>query len=640
MLGIDKISILFGGRIILDEVSCQISKGDKIGLIGKNGAGKSSLLKVIAGINDADTGVISAAKELRIGYLPQEMPLPEGQSVFDEACRAFSDLLEANTRLEVVTAELSQNKDHHSKVYMDLIHEQSDITESLALRGWYDVSAKVEKVLLGLGFLQDDFDKPTSQFSGGWRMRIELAKILLSEPQLLLLDEPTNHLDIESIQWLESFLGNLPCSIILISHDITFLNKITNRTIEIADKTLYDYPLPYSNYLERRQEVRETLLSAQKNQQKVIKDTEAFINRFRAKNTKASQVQSRIKKLDKMDRIELDEEVIAKMKIRFPDAPRSGKINLELKGVSKSFDSKKVLEDVNLIIGRGEKIAFVGKNGAGKTTLSRIIMGELDCGGQVALGHQVNIGYYAQDQSDTLDPTLDVITTVEEVQSDTPSQTLRNLLGAFLFSGDDQYKKVKVLSGGEKARLALCKLLLRPVNFLVLDEPTNHLDIQSKKILKEALSEFKGSVIVVSHDREFLSGLTDKVVAFTAEGLVNYNGGIKEFLNSRKLESLDQFHVPTSNGKTKNNNGNSENKLEYERKKGEKKERNKISSKIQKLEKSIEATETKIGQLTTEIAASKDYNPDLIDEYQALKSKLDVFMKQWEELSVLLEKLD
>ncbi|HAW51236.1 MAG TPA: glycosyl transferase family 2 [Flavobacteriales bacterium] len=640
MIGIDQISIHFGSRVLLKEASIQISRGDKIGLIGKNGAGKSTLIKILAGISKPDSGKISLSKELKIGYLPQEMPLPEGKTVFDEASEAFSDLLRLNAIQEDITEQLSERTDHESNEYMDLIHQQSEISEQLNLGGWYDITMKVEKVLLGLGFEARDFKRSTGEFSGGWRMRIELAKILLSEPHLLLLDEPTNHLDIESIGWLESFLHTLPFTVVLISHDIAFLNKITNRTIEIADSQLYDFPLPYSRYMERRSEMRETLLAAQKNQQKKIKDTEDFVNRFRAKNTKAKQVQSRIKMLDRMEVIEIDEEKTSSMKIRFPEAPRSGKINLELKHISKSYGDAHILNDINLILGRGEKVAFVGKNGAGKTTLSKIIVGDISSEGEVKLGHQIALGYYAQDQSDTLNPKLDVFTTVENESANSTVLNLRSLLGAFLFSGDDQYKKVSVLSGGEKARLALCKLLLKPVNFLVLDEPTNHLDIQSKSILKSALQSYKGSMIVVSHDREFLTGLTEKVFEFSEKGIKAYNGDITEYLKSSKLKTLDDLHQKTKPSAPKKEVKASSNKQEYEERKALAREKNRLSSRINKLETEIMEFESQLSDINEKITASPSYQSDLINQYQEVQKKLELSMRNWEKDSLALEKLD
>lgn len=635
-IGADQIAIIHGGRTLFSNVSFQVSPGDKIGLIGKNGAGKSSLLKLLAGTSDPDEGSISRPKDLLIGYLPQEMPLPEGKSVLEEASTAFAELLAKDAELNKINEELSRRDDHESKDYHDLIHQQVELTEQLNLLGWHDISMKVEKVLLGLGFKREELDRNTGEFSGGWRMRIELAKILLKDPDLLLLDEPTNHLDIESIQWLEGFLSDMNVSIILISHDIAFLNKITNRTIEISNSRIYDYPLPYSKYLERRKEVRETLMASQKNQQKKIKDTEAFINRFRAKNTKASQVQSRIKMLDRMDIIEVEEDEVSSMRIRFPEAPRSGKVNLEVKNASKSYGEKKVLENIEFLLARGEKIAFVGQNGAGKTTLSKMIVGETDYTGQINLGHQVEMGYYAQDQSDTMNPNLDVFSVVANEGREITQNEIRTLLGAFLFSGDDQYKKVKVLSGGEKARLALCRLLLKPVNFLVLDEPTNHLDIQSKKILKEALTDYKGSMIIVSHDREFLSGLTDKVYEFKDGGIKEYVGDIDEYLSSRKLEDIDELAIREKSPKRteeKKSASVKENKLKKEKQKEERR----LRSKIEKLEKEIEELEIQLKELSEKISNSEEYSAASITEYQQLNQKLDRHIQAWERMNIELE---
>ena len=494
--GVDGISVIHGGRILFSDVSFQVSAGDRIGLIGKNGAGKSTMLKLLAGMIQPDEGTVSRSKGVSIAYLPQEMPLPEGRTIFQETSRAYQALLDMDVKAGEINNELSGRTDYESASYLDLIHKLADINEEMNRSGWYEVSMKVEKVLLGLGFAESDFSKPTSEYSGGWRMRVELAKLLLMQPDLLLLDEPTNHLDIESIQWLEGFLASVSSSIVLISHDITFLDKLTNRTIEISGGRTFDYPLPYSKYLLRREEVRATLIASQKNQQKMIKDTEVFISRFRAKNTKAKQVQSRIKKLEKIERIEVEEVSTSEMRIRFPEAPRSGKVTLEAVKLCKSYGEKTIFTDLSFIVGRGEKIAFVGRNGAGKTTLSKMIAGDEKYTGNLKPGHEVKLGYYAQDQSQAFTSGLNVLEEVEKDSGSMSQHQVRDLLGAFLFSGEDQSKKVGVLSGGEKARLALCKLLLRPVNFLVLDEPTNHLDIHSKAILKRALQAFNGTIIV------------------------------------------------------------------------------------------------------------------------------------------------
>jgi ATP-binding cassette subfamily F protein 3 len=637
LIGVDRISVVHGGRTLFQDVSFQISPGDKVGLIGKNGAGKSTMLKLILGINQPDEGSVSRNKEISIGYLPQEMPLPEGKSVYEETSQAFADLLAMDSDLEKINAELTNREDYESEEYSDLIHRQSEITEALNSGGWYEISMKVEKVLHGLGFETEDFKRPTSEFSGGWRMRIELAKILLQSPEVLLLDEPTNHLDIESIQWLESFLKEMNVAIVLISHDIAFLNSICNRTIDITHGRIYDFPLPYSKYLERRQELRETLEASYKNQQKKIKDTEAFINRFRAKNTKASQVQSRIKMLDRMDKIELEQEEISSLNIRFPEAPRSGKVILEAKDLSKSYGDKSILHDINFLISRGEKVAFVGKNGAGKTTLSKVIVGETDHSGKLKSGHQVELGYYAQDQSDTMNPELNVMQVVENENTQLNQVELRSLLGAFLFSGDDQYKKVKVLSGGEKARLALCKLLLTPVNFLVLDEPTNHLDIQSKSILKEALKSFKGTLIVVSHDRDFLSGLTDKVFEFTGGIVREHLGDIKEYLQYRKSNEIDQVFAEKVVKTKEKVLVESENKKDYEERKQRQKEERKLKSDISKAEKAISEMEEEMEVLNEKLAANKEFDPELLNRYQTLNKELENSMNHWEKLSRKLE---
>ncbi len=636
-IGADKISVIHGGRVLFKDVSFQVSPGDKIGLIGKNGAGKSTLLKLLAGINEADEGIISRSKELNIGYLPQEMTLPEGKTVFDEAGSAFQKLHKLNEEMENIASLLAEREDYESKEYLDLIHEQSEISDKLNREGWYEISMKVEKVLLGLGFLNTDFQRLTSEFSGGWRMRIELAKILLRNPDLLLLDEPTNHLDIESIQWLEQFLTSVNVSIVLISHDIAFLNKVTNRTIEISNSKIIDMPLPYSKFIDRVKEMKETMLASQKNQQKKIKETEDFINRFRAKNTKAKQVQSRIKMLDRMDIIELEEEDNSSMRIRFPDAPRSGKVTIELEKVNKSFDNNHVIKDLSLLIGRGEKVAFIGKNGAGKTTLSRMIVGDTSYEGKIALGHQVKLGYYAQDQSDTMDENQDVFGVVDGESKDITQTQLRTLLGAFLFSGDDQYKKVKVLSGGEKARLALCRLLLTPVNFLVLDEPTNHLDIQSKRILKDALKNYAGTLIIVSHDREFLSGLTEKIFEFSENGVREFIGDIDDYLKSKNIQGIENLVAKTKQEKKKVKD---EQPKSNQIKRDAQKKQKRLQNKVSKLESEISSLEEQIKEINSQISASSDYNAELINSYQELNSKLEETMRMWEKFSMELESFD
>lgn len=638
MIGADKIAIVHGGTVLFEDISFQINDRDKVGLIGRNGAGKSTLLKLLAGKLSPDKGKISTARDLKIGYLPQEMPLPKGKTVFDETSSAFSNLLELNGKLDTINTELAERTDHESNSYLELIQFQAELTEQLTTSGWFEIPMKVEKVLLGLGFTKNEFEKPTSAFSGGWRMRIELAKLLLEQPDLLLLDEPTNHLDIESIQWLEEFLKNYESPVVLISHDIAFLNCVTNRTIEISLGNVYDFPLPYSKYLKRKDEMKETQVAAKKNQQKKIKDTETFINRFRAKNTKASQVQSRIKMLEKMDVIEVEDEDNSVMNIRFLEPPRSGKVVVEAEKIFKSYGEKGVLENINFLLSRGEKIAFVGKNGTGKTTLSKIIVGVTDFKGNLKLGHQVSIGYYAQDQSDTLNPKSDVLTEVEKESSGMNQMELRKILGAFLFTGEDQYKKVSVLSGGEKARLALCKLLLTPVNLLVLDEPTNHLDIRSKEVLKDALSHYPGSMIVVSHDREFLSGLTNKVFEFKNLKVKEYIGDINEFIRDKKLSSLSDLEKKEKSDKSIVS-GESGNKEIYLRNKERKKEISKKEKVIQNLEREISDLDGKLGNLKKKLSEKNQFQPELIEEFEKVSRENEMKMEKWTFENNLLEKL-
>ena len=543
MISIEQLTIHFGGFTLFSNISLYISFNDKIGLVGKNGAGKSTLLKVIQGSQPFDEGAINVPNNIKIGYLPQQLDIIDNKTVYEETLTAFTEILSLEKEIEKANAELSSRKDYESEEYLKLIHWLSEANERFHLINGTSIEADIEKVLIGLGFMQSDFQRNTSEFSGGWRMRIEIAKILLKKPDVLLLDEPTNHLDIESIQWLEDFLINFPGAVLLVSHDRKFLDDVTKRTIEISLGKIFDYKVPYSYYVELRKERMEQQISAYNNQQKKIEDTEKFIERFRYKATKAVQVQSRIKQLNKLERLDVDFEDNSAIHFRFPPAPRSGNVVFESVNLSKKYDKHVVLNNLDFKIERGEKVAFVGRNGEGKTTFARIIVGDLDYEGEIIYGGNVKIGYYAQNQSDLIDENLTVFQTIDNIAVGEIRTKIRNILGSFLFSGDDIDKKVKVLSGGERSRLALAKLLLEPVNLLILDEPTNHLDIRSKDILKQALIKYDGTLIIVSHDRDFLDGLTNKIFEFKNTKIKEHLGGIYEFLEKKKFSSLRELEI-------------------------------------------------------------------------------------------------
>ncbi|MBQ7748722.1 MAG: ABC-F family ATP-binding cassette domain-containing protein, partial [Paludibacteraceae bacterium] len=516
MISVEQLSVEFSAKPLFDNISFQVNPKDKIALVGKNGAGKSTMLKIFAGLQQPTSGRLSVPKGVVIGYLPQHMLYNDGVTVREEAEKAFDGIKQQQKLIDRLTTEMSERTDYESKDYMDLIDTLTHESEKLNMMGGADYEAELEKTLMGLGFTREDFDRQTTEFSGGWRMRIEIAKILLSKPDVLLLDEPTNHLDIESIQWFENFLSTTSAAVILVSHDKAFINHVTNRTIEISLGKIYDYKVPYDKYLELRKERREQQIRAYENQKKMIEDTEDFIEKFRYKATKAVQVQSRIKQLAKIERLEVDMEDTSCLNLRFPPAPRSGQIPVEVEGLTKKYDDKTILQDIGLIINRGEKVAFVGKNGEGKSTLVKCIMGEIsDYTGKLKLGHNVQIGYFAQNQASLLDGEVTVFDTIDRVAVGDIRTKIRDILGAFMFGGEASDKKVKVLSGGERSRLAMIKLLLEPVNLLILDEPTNHLDIPSKEVLKQAIKDFDGTAIIVSHDRDFLDGLVDKVYEFS-----------------------------------------------------------------------------------------------------------------------------
>ncbi len=645
MITIDGVSVYFGGVKLFGDISFQVGKRDRIGLVGRNGAGKTTLLRLIAGELEPSEGEITLPAGTTVGYLPQQMVHRDGKTLFDEALSAFSEIKAIEKQTEEINKKLSGRTDYESSGYMELIAKLSEYTERYRILGGETVNARVEKVLLGLGFEPKDFERETKEFSGGWRMRIELAKILLREPDLLLLDEPTNHLDIESIQWIEEFLTGFAGAVILISHDRALLDGLTNRTIEISLGRIYDYRAPYSKYVELRRERREQQMAAQKNQQKEIRDTERFIERFRYKATKAVQVQSRIKHLEKMERMEVDEEDTSSINVRFPPAPRSGSIVVEIEGVSKSYGDLNVLQNIDVIIERGEKVAFVGRNGEGKTTLSRIITGELDCTGKVCLGHNVTLGYFAQNQDELLDEEKTVFETIDSIATGEVRKKIRGILGAFLFSDEAVDKKVKVLSGGERSRLAIAKLLLEPRNLLVLDEPTNHLDMHSKDVLKQALENYEGTVIVVSHDREFLDGLVSRIYEFRDKKVREHTGGIYDFLRKKNISSLGQLETQVKqDNKPSGREELSQNKIIFGKKKEQEKEIRKVVSKIEKNENRIHELEEELNKMDSELAnpdqtTEKPGGEDFFKRYEELKKELEKEMEEWEELNTKLESL-
>jgi len=594
MVSVDNLKVEFGVTPLFEDVSYVINKRDRIALVGKNGAGKSTMLKILAGIQAPTSGSVSVPRDVTIGYLPQVMILSDKHTVMEEAEMAFEHIFELQASIERMNQELADRTDYDSENYRKLIEKFTHDNERFLMMGGTNYTAEIERTLMGLGFSREDFNRPTSEFSGGWRMRIELAKLLLRRPDVLLLDEPTNHLDIESIQWLENFLKTSAGAVVLVSHDRAFINNVTNRTIEISCGHIYDYKVAYDEFVVLRKERREQQLRAYENQQKQIQDTEDFIERFRYKATKAVQVQSRIKQLEKIVPIEIDDEDNSALRLKFPPAMRSGNYPVICDGVKKAYGSHIVFHDVTLTINRGEKVAFVGKNGEGKSTLVKCIMDEIPYEGKLTIGHNVQIGYFAQNQAQMLDENLSVFDTIDYVAKGDIRLKIRDILGAFMFGGEASDKKVKVLSGGERSRLAMIKLLLEPVNFLILDEPTNHLDMRSKDVLKEAIKEFDGTVIVVSHDREFLDGLVTKVYEFGGGVVKEHIGGIYDFLQKKKIESLNELQLsasPTMSATKKEELETvSENKLSYEAQK-------ELNKKIRKLEKRIADCEQKIEKL-------------------------------------------
>ncbi len=635
MLSIENLTVEFGGFTLLDRISFVLNRNERVALAGKNGAGKSTLLKIMAGLQQPSGGVVSLPKGVSIGYLPQQMKLSDSRTVREEASLAFSHLQKMEKELEQLHTEMAERTDYETEAYQAVIERATDLQELLQMSGIHNFEAEVEKTLMGLGFLRSDFDRPTREFSGGWRMRIELAKILLQAPDVLLLDEPTNHLDIESIQWLENFLTTHSNAVMLVSHDRAFLDAVTNRTIEIVLGNAHDYKVNYSKYLELRRERREQQQRAYENQQKQIRDTEEFIERFRYKATKSNQVQSRIKQLEKIERIEVDEVDNSRLNLRFPPAPRSGSYPIVMEEVSKSYGDHLVFKNVTLTIERGEKVAFVGKNGEGKSTLVKCIMNEIGHGGKLELGHNVKIGYFAQNQAQLLDEDRTVFDTIDYVAVGDVRTKIRDILGAFMFGGEASDKKVKVLSGGERSRLAMIRLLLEPVNLLILDEPTNHLDIASKEVLKKAISEFDGTAIIVSHDRDFLNGLVSKVYEFGGGKVTEHLGGIYDFLDKKKLETLQQLELSTTAAAKmeKKQEQPSESKLSYQEQKELNRKQRKLEKQIEEAEKKIEALEKKISEMEATLSTPEGASDmDLLQKYLDTKARLDQTMHHWGQL--------
>ena len=650
MISIEGLSVAFGGNTLFDNITYVINKKDRIALVGKNGAGKSTMLKIIAGLQAPTSGSVNMPKDLTVGYLPQQMNLSDTRTVMEEAEQAFSHIFELQSRIERMNTELSERTDYESEYYQELIERVSNANEQLALIGASNYQAEIEKTLIGLGFTREDFGRDTSEFSGGWRMRIELAKLLLQRPDVLLLDEPTNHLDIESIQWLESFLSTRANAVVLVSHDRAFIDNVTTRTIEISLGRIYDYQVNYSRYVVLRQERLEQQMRAYENQQKQIQDTEAFIERFRYKATKSVQVQSRIKQLAKLERVEGDEVDTSRLNLKFPPAPRSGDYPIIAEGVGKNYGSHVVFSNATFTIKRGEKVAFVGKNGEGKSTLVKCIMREIPYTGTLKIGHNVKIGYFAQNQASLLDESITVFDTIDRVAVGDIRTKIRDILGAFMFGGEASDKKVKVLSGGEKTRLAMIRLLLEPVNLLILDEPTNHLDMRTKDVLKQAIRDFNGTVILVSHDREFLDGLVSKVYEFGGGQVREHLGGIYDFLESRKLDSLRELEQRATVSKTEKDGNISkdsassakseDSKLSY----GEQKE---FARRLRKAEKVVADIESEIAGLEKRIAEVEEKlaTPDgaadtsLYELHGQLKKQLDDVMWKWSEASEVLDKL-
>ena len=642
MISINNLSVEFSARSLFDNINYVINPRDRIALVGKNGAGKSTMLKIIAGLQQPTAGTVSVPADVTIGYLPQQMKLQDSVTLAEEVRKAFSHIQQLHDRLDHLNAELAMRTDYESDEYHKLIEQITDLTEHIAIVGSDNCEAEMEKTLLGLGFVRSDFNRPTSEFSGGWRMRVELAKLLLTRPDVLLLDEPTNHLDIESIQWLEQFLGTKAKAVVLVSHDRAFIDNVTNRTIEISLGKIYDYSVNYSKFVQLRKERIEQQMRAYQNQQKQIADTEEFIERFRYKATKAVQVQSRMKQLAKIERIEVDEVDTARLNLRFPPAPRSGDYPVIADNVGKAYGDHQVFDHATFSIKRGEKVAFVGKNGEGKSTLVKCIMGEIPYSGMLKIGHNVKIGYFAQNQAQLLDESLTVFDTIDRVAVGDIRTKIRDILGAFMFGGEASDKKVKVLSGGEKTRLAMIRLLLEPVNLLILDEPTNHLDMATKDILKQAIKDFDGTVIVVSHDREFLDGLVEKVYEFGGGLVRECLGGIYEFLEKKRISSLHELELSKSTGKSeapktvKTEQAKSDSeptaakpRLSYAEQREREKTLRRLQKKVQEAEAEISRLEAEIAAIEAELAAGST-DSELYRRHADTTKALENAMSIWE----------
>ena len=631
MLNVHNLTVSFMGSDLFSGITFKLNKGDRIGLIGKNGAGKSTLLKVLSKDIETSGGTMAFDKDVRMGFLRQDIDFVEGRTILEEAYQAFEEIKEIELKLDDINNQLATRTDYESEAYSQLIVDLTDFTERYELLGGYNYQGDTEKILQGLGFQREDFDKLTDTFSGGWRMRIELAKLLLQDNDILLLDEPTNHLDIESIIWLENFLKNYSGAIVLVSHDKMFLDNVTNRTIEISLGQIYDYKKPYSQFLLLRGEIKEKQLQAQKNQEREIKQKQHLIDKFKAKASKASMAQSLMKQLDKVERIEVDKDDNAAMNIRFAISKEPGKIVVEAENMSKSYGDKHVLENVDLLIERNSRIAFVGQNGQGKSTLAKMMVGDIPFDGHLKLGHNVEIGYFAQNQSEHLPPEQTVLQIMEDAATDSNRARVRDMLGSFLFGGDAVDKKAKVLSGGERNRLALCKLLLSPFNVLIMDEPTNHLDIASKNVLKQALKNFKGTLILVSHDRDFLQGLTDTVYGFKDKVIKEYLGDIDYFLEQHKMENLREAEKRTVVKEKKD----SSKKGAYQLSKADEKELKKLKNRLSKIESEIATLESEIEKTDLELAQNYDEvsaRPDFFKNYKAKKAKVDQLMEDWEKV--------
>jgi len=636
MLNIHSLSVSFQGEYLFEEITFRLNGGDRVGLVGKNGAGKSTLLRIISGEQEYDTGSIAIEKEIQIGFLKQDIDFVEGRTVLEESYEAFAEIKRLEKQLEEINTQLSERTDYESDSYNQLMIDLNEIQHQYEIHGGYNYQGDTERILQGLGFKREDFDKLTDTFSGGWRMRIELAKLLLQSNDILLLDEPTNHLDIESIIWLEGFLKNYSGAVVIVSHDKMFLDNVTNRTIEISLGRIYDYPKAYSDYLVLRQELREQQLASQKNQQKQIEQTEKLIEKFRAKASKATMAQSLIKKLDKIDRIEVDEDDNSVMTLKFPISLTPGKVVIETEGIAKSYGDKKVLQNIDLLVERDTKTAFVGQNGQGKSTLAKIIVGELEHQGHLKLGHNVQIGYFAQNQAEYLDGSKTVEDTMIDAADEKTRPRVRDILGSFLFRGEEVDKYVRVLSGGERNRLALAKMMLQPFNVLVMDEPTNHLDIKSKNVLKAALKSFGGTLIVVSHDRDFLQGLTDRVYEFKDHRIKEYLGDIDYYLESREVESLRE--IEKRDDQPVKSETKKDNKQSYE----DQKKLKGLNNKLSKIEAQINKLEREIKAIDVEMEINYDATvaqPNFFDNYQNKKKTLDQLMEDWETTSEQIDQL-